>query len=245
MDAPAVFHPGAEMTVASGIALAAPDRGDERRRALAYPISRWYVRPAAELVALLLAPTRAAPWWFTLGNLALSIAAAGVLWAAPPHAPVAAILILAAWFCDRTDGLLARRQSSATRCGAWLDANVDELGDVLLHVACASAATALTASPWPWPLLIAFLAGKYLFMYGLHAEESVAVQDDGAAAARPNCWLRRAYHLPGNADVRVHLLMLAVASGWITAELALVAVYYNLRWMARYALVVRRWGGQS
>ena len=41
------------------------------------------------------------------------------------------------------------------------------------------------------------------------------------------------------------LLVLALATGWITAELALVAAYYNLRWIARYALVARRWGASS
>jgi hypothetical protein len=49
--------------------------------------------------------------------------------------------------------------------------------------------------------------------------------------------------LPGNADVRVHLLVLALATGYLGVELALVAVYYNLRWLVRYALVARRLGG--
>ena len=55
--------------------------------------------------------------------------------------------------------------------------------------------------------------------------------------------LRTLYHLPGNADVRIHLLLVALCTGWLTAELALVALYYNLRWIVRYALVARRLGG--
>ena len=55
-------------------------------------------------------------------------------------------------------------------------------------------------------------------------------------------WLRAAYHTPGNADVRVHLLAVAWLTGWLGAELAVVAVYYNLRWIARYVLVARRLG---
>ena len=51
------------------------------------------------------------------------------------------------------------------------------------------------------------------------------------------------YHLPANADVRVHLLAGAMACGLLAAELAFVAVYYNFRWLARYALVARRLGG--
>ena len=57
--------------------------------------------------------------------------------------------------------------------------------------------------------------------------------------------LRAAYHLPGNADVRVHLLAAALVTGWFSAELAVVAAYYNLRWIARYVLVARRLGGDG
>jgi hypothetical protein len=52
--------------------------------------------------------------------------------------------------------------------------------------------------------------------------------------------MKTLYHLPANADVRAHLLIVAVAAGWLTTELALVAVYYNFRWVARYALLARR-----
>ncbi|MFH1922574.1 MAG: hypothetical protein ABIP48_22150, partial [Planctomycetota bacterium] len=57
--------------------------------------------------------------------------------------------------------------------------------------------------------------------------------------------LRAAYHLPGNADVRVHLLAVALAGGWLLEELCVVAAYYNLRWIARYVLVARRLGGNG
>src|SRR5947199_359765 len=52
--------------------------------------------------------------------------------------------------------------------------------------------------------------------------------------------VRSLYHLPANADVRAHLLISATACGWLTAELALIAVYYNFRWVARYVLIARR-----
>lgn len=134
-----------------------------------------------------------------------------------------------------------------------MDANVDELGDVGLHVAVAWCAASLSASSLPWQLLIAFLLGKYLFMYGLSAER----WEGAASSARPlngavnaQCcetgvrgWLRGVWHLPGNADVRMHLLAAALLSGWLTAELALVATYYNLRWVVRYVLVARRLRG--
>jgi phosphatidylglycerophosphate synthase len=181
-----------------------------------------------------------------------SLAAAVLLWR-PELAPVSAALVLGAWFLDRADGALARRQNTVSAWGAWLDANVDELLDVALHVAVAVAAASQTASSIPWFLLIGFVGGKYLFMHGLAMERRLAgeglVPSEEAATAEPASplarLLRALYHLPGNADVRVHLLAAALATGWFSVELWIVAVYYNLRWVARYALVTRRLGGRG
>jgi len=232
---------------------AAPRDDAERRRAANYPLSRWYLRPAAALLAAALAPTIVRPWHLTLGGLlAAIVAAASLLWL-PAPAAVTAGFILAGWFLDRCDGMLARRQGTASPLGAWLDANVDELVDVGLHAAVAWAAASATDTALPWALLIGFLAGKYLFVYGLAEERQLlAAQPKSEATAAENsthaasdaaprwAWLRRLYHLPGNADVRVHLLAGAVLCGWLTAELAVVAAYYNARWIARYLLVARR-----
>ena len=246
----------------------------ERQRAKNYPISRWYLRPAARQLAVALAPTRVRPVQLTFCGLTAAIAAAIVLIFLPQAMPLAAVLVLAYWFFDRADGLLARRQRSASALGAWLDANVDELVDVGLHVAVAAVAAEQTAAAWPWFLLVAFLAGKYLLTYGLTTEEGSRPAPGGCNQSSMGPWpvrgkntgqgpmlqtcshgervsmhkdctsvLRNAYHLPGNADVRVHLLALALMTGWLTVELALVAVYYNARWMVRYALVARRLGG--
>jgi hypothetical protein len=232
---------------------------DELRRAANYPISRWYVRPWAGRLAALLAESPVRPWHLTLANLVFAATAGGVLICEPSLAPFAGLLVLAAWFCDRADGQLARRQQTASRKGAWLDANIDELVDLGLHLAVAAAATAL-GSTWAWPLCMAFLAGKYLLMYGLLVEmpdgqrgrESFLPAKDVCHGRRLSSrqkrlpipfvprWLKAAYHLPGNADVRVHLLMAALLGGWLLEELALVAAYYNLRWITRYGLVLLR-----
>jgi GT2 family glycosyltransferase/phosphatidylglycerophosphate synthase len=220
---------------------------DARHGESAYPISRWYLRPAAAWLAAVLAPTRVRPNGVTLAGLIATAVAATVLSLRPDHTFWAAGWVLLAWFCDRTDGQLARLQHSVSPWGAWLDANVDELADLGLHAAVAWAAAAATASTWPWALLIAFLAGKYLLMYGLGSEEhfTALARHEGAAIDRagPLSWIGRLYHLPGNADVRIHLLLVALCTGWLTAELALVALYYNLRWIVRYVLVARRLGG--
>ena len=206
------------------------------------------MRPAAGWLAVArLAPSRVRPVHLTVCGLLAATAAAAVLVLRPNAAPVAAAMVLAAWFFDRADGLLARA-SKPPRPGRWLDANVDELVDVALQIAVAAAAATLTGSALPWALLIAFLVGKYLLVCGLALEETdhegqtrSRDSDDGPASGG---WLRRVYHLPGNADVRVHLLVLALVTGWLTAELALVAAYYNLRWIVRYVLVFRRLGGK-
>jgi len=225
-----------------------------------HPLSRWYVVGPAARVARWLSSSWVRPTHLTLTGLLAAGGAAGVLLVWPAGSPWAALLVLVSWFFDRADGLLARHQGTTSAWGAWLDANVDELVDVVLHVAVAAAAARLTGSQLPWLLLAAFLAGKYLFFHGLASEtESVGGTDDfpnrpeadatslaenrRCHPRKPNGLLRRLYHLPGNTDVRVHLLVVALLTGYLTAELALVAVYYNLRWLVRYVLVARRLGG--
>ncbi len=222
---------------------------DERGRAQRYPLSRWYLRPAAGILARLLAPTRVRPTHLTLCGLAAGLSAAGLLLAGPVMWPIAGALVLVWWFLDRADGQLARRQGTVTALGAWLDANVDELIDLAVHTALCGAVASQTGWNGVWLLLIAFLLGKYLFMYGLALEEPLLeakgtpeTSNDSSATRRR---LRAAYHFPANADVRVHLLAAALLSGCLVAELVLVAVYYNLRWIARYALVARRLGGAA
>ncbi len=209
-----------------------------------HPISRWYLLPAVARLAAALMASGVRPGHLTGCGLVSAAAAVGVLLWYPEAMPVAAVLTLAAWFFDRADGQLARLQGSVTPWGAWLDANVDELVDLGLHVAIAAVAAREMASDWPWLLLAAFLLGKYLLMYGLTSEErSPAERGDSNGSSGEIGIVRRLYHLPGNTDVRVHLLIAAMLTGWLVAELAFVAIYYNLRWMVRYLLVARRLRG--
>lgn len=211
---------------------------DEERRAANYPLSRWYIRPLAGWAARSLSATSLRPWHVTVCGLLMGLAAALLLVADAAWAPMAALLVLAAWFCDRTDGQLARLQGTGSSFGAWLDANVDELLDVAWHVGLASAAAASGGASWL--LLAAFLSGKYLFMHSLTTEPLADVKAESRNEPARVGWLQWLYHLPGNADVRVHLLLLALITGLFAAELTLVAAYYHLRWLARYPLVLRR-----
>ena len=84
-------------------------------------------------------------------------------------------------------------------------------------------------------------------MYGLAEEDRLGDQTGTYehSQSAPGGLLKRLYHLPANADVRIHLLAAAAATGWLAAELALVAAYYNFRWLARYVLVCRRMSGEA
>jgi len=219
-----------------------------------HPISRWYLMPAVERVAAALARSSVRPGHLTACGLISATAAAGVILLYPQSMPLAAVLALAAWFFDRADGRLARLQNTESAWGAWLDANVDELVDLGLHVAVAAAASRQIGSDWPWLLLVGFLFGKYLLMHGLATErESTHANPDVSCGCAhqiadpsgPPSFVRRLYHLPGNTDVRVHLLIVAMLTGWLVVELAFVAAYYNLRWFVRYVLVARRLRGAA
>ena len=192
----------------------------------------------------MLIPTRVRPVHLTALGLLLGLSACGLLLWQPAATPLAAVLVLVAWFCDRTDGQLARQQNTVTPFGAWLDGNVDELLDVAWHVATAAVLAAQLQAMWPWLLVLAFVSGKYLFMHSLATEEHFDPNPQGnpAATASAAGLLRSIWHLPGNADVRIHLLFVALLTGYLATELALVAGYYNLRWIVRFGLVARRLG---
>ena len=243
----------------------------EEERGRRYPISRWYVRPLAGRLAGVLSASRVRPNHVTLCGLLLVMATVTLLLVRPEMTLLGAGLVLAIWFCDRLDGQLARRQGTASAFGSWLDGNVDELADVSLHVAVGYVAATRLGTSWPWFLVVAFLAGKYLFTYGVQLEREIRSDRDGMPSDLLSPWersgegeppqnpvsrrphpkplpkgegsLHTLWHLPGNADVRIHLLILALASGWLATELAVIAVYYNLRWIARYRLAARRLGG--
>ncbi len=221
----------------------------EQRRAQAYPISRWYVRPFAGLVARCFQHTSLRSDHVTWLGVLAACAAIGLMLQGWMWGAGAAAML--AWFFDRLDGQLARLQHRASAWGAWLDGNLDELVDVAWHIAAAAvlaARTPLDTTPpdiTPWLLVIAFLGGKYLFAYGLSQERELTSQEPSVAGdsadstSKPNrlAWL---YHLPANADVRLHLFVVALLTNLLWWELLGVACYYNARWLLRYGLVARR-----
>ena len=224
-----------------------------------YPLSRWYLRPAARRLARTCGLRGVTANGLTWAGFFLAVAAIlsmplatdGDHGLQPWVRLGVAGLLLGYWLLDQADGYLARLTGSTSAYGGWLDANLDELADLGLHVAAGAALTVHTASVAPLWLVVGFLCGKYLFVYGLNPSglESEPPPPGGGGSggggeesrgARRSALLRRLWHLPADADVRLHLLAVAVACGVVEIELALVAGYYNLRWVARHVLVARR-----
>lgn len=218
-----------------------------------FPISRYYLQPAACWLARHFAATNLRAWHVTLIGLLLGLAAMFSLIALPWGHWLAAPLMLSAWFCDRIDGELARAQRRMSQRGAWLDANIDEFVDLGSHVA-AAVWLARGWGNWAFVPLVLFLMGKYLFMFGLNSELELQSRRDPRQSAPGETyrrgdflttWARKAYHFLGDADFRIHLFVAALASGLVHIELWLMAVYFNLRWMARYSIALRRISGFS
>ena len=205
---------------------------DEASRWARHPVSRWYVCPWACRLAERLAGTSVRPKHVTLVGLVCGLAAALAVACDSAAAPLAALLVWASWFCDRVDGPLARRQQTASPRGAWFDAQSDELLDLAQQAALGVALARQGAGLAAGSALVAFLVGKYLLMHGLAGDPPAS--GAGAESTSEPGWLRRLYHLPGNADVRVHLLLAALVTGWLLPELMAVACYYNVRWIVRF-----------
>lgn len=221
----------------------------EWNRDQSYPISRYLWRPLARWSAIRLAYTAVTPSQVTSMNLLFTLLSAMSLVLLPQLPWLAGIGVLLAWFADRLDGCLARLTQSSSEWGAWFDANIDEFSDVLWHLALGYASTQLLQSQWPWVFVVGFLAGKYLFFYSMHG---VTGEQRPSAASPSSAKVsvgKQVYHLPGNADVRIHLLASCLLlAAWfpsvLVLEIALVAVYYNLRWILRYPLMYSRLKGQ-
>lgn len=217
------------------------DAGDPAR----HPISRWYVVPLVHVLAERLAETRCRPTHATLLGLAVLIAATSVIAGGWPL--WGALLVWLAWCADRFDGALARAQGSSSGFGAWLDANLDEAGDIALHAACASCAAMRLGAAWPWALFAAFVGAKYLWQYGRQLEQEIAGTGQTESSANETAintsWrtrVRGLVRLVGNADLRVHALIGFLACSRPEWELGLVAAYFGSRCAARVLIVQRR-----
>jgi phosphatidylglycerophosphate synthase len=132
---------------------------------------------------------------------------------------------------DTADGHLARLQGTASEFGRWLDANLDELGDMALHAAIAWAAFARDGFAAWLGIGMLYAMGKYLFQFATTSGETTVPVAARQALTRPSA-LRAAAHLAGHADVRWHLWIVLAALGRLDVALVFHAAYFPARTIA-------------
>ena len=218
------------------------------RRRTYQPLGRFWALGPARGLARLLRPTRVRPNALTVAAGGLVLAAAGAVglgWDSGMGRGFAAVALALALVLDTADGHLARLQGTASEFGRWLDANLDELGDMALHAAIAWAAYARNSTSPAWLLVgMAYAMGKYLFVVSAQtgaALEPAPVAGVPASAGPDGGGIaRRAVILMGHADIRWHLWIVLAAVGRLEWALAAYAAYFPLRTLAGCARKVAR-----
>ena len=202
------------------------------RRRTYQPIGRFWALAPARRLARALAPTAVRPNAVTIASAALVLGAAAIVAAGGPGL-AAAVALAVALVLDTADGHLARLQGTASEFGRWLDAWLDELGDMALHAGIAWAAFARDRHPG-WLLLgMAYAMGKYQFVVGTReAPASASSELAVARLPRRESLVRKCVHLAGHADVRWHLWIALAAFGRLDAALAAYAAYFPARALA-------------
>jgi phosphatidylglycerophosphate synthase len=200
---------------------------EARRRREYQPIGRFWAAPPALALAKALAPTAIRPNHITLAAGAAMLAGSAFVAFGPTTMASQVVPALAIALClifDTADGHLARLQGTASEFGRWLDANLDELGDMALHAAIAWSAYA--RSEW---VGMAYAAAKYLFVFGTTSAESAGgSRGELSITIRPGL-VRRLAHLVGHADIRLHVWIILAAVGRLEWALAAYAAYFAAR----------------
>jgi phosphatidylglycerophosphate synthase len=221
--------------------------GDELIRRRTYqPIGRFWALGPARWLAGRLRPTPIRPNAVTLASGGLVLAASALVacngpgWASRWLASAALAIALV---LDTSDGHLARLQGTASEFGRWLDANLDELGDMALHAGIAWSAFARDGQP-AWLLVgMLYAMGKYLFLVGASTGSALDATPETPGLTtlpQPTTRLRSLALLAGHADVRWHLWIVLAALGRLDAALVAYALYFPCRAVAGAARKVRR-----
>ena len=218
------------------------------RRRTYQPIGRfWAIGPARGL-ARLLRPTRIRPNAVTVASASLVLAASvlvaidGPSWASRWLASAALAIALV---LDTSDGHLARLQGTASEFGRWLDANLDELGDMALHAAIAWSAFVRDGHPAWLAVGMLYAMGKYLFLVGASTGSDLdgTTETSGLpSSSQSRSGLRSIALMLGHADVRWHLWIVLAAMGRLDVALAAYALYFPARAIAGAARKAARHG---
>jgi phosphatidylglycerophosphate synthase len=202
---------------------------DEAARRREYqPLGRFWAAAPALKLARTLAPTAIRPNHVTLAAGAAMLAASGLV-ACGGGRIAAASAIAVALVLDTADGHLARLQGTASAFGRWLDANLDELGDMTLHAAIAWSAFVRTGMAAWLVVGMAYAAAKYLFAFGTTSASDSQFAGLPIPSSRRPGLVRRIAHAIGHADVRLHVWIVLAALGRLEWALAGYAAYFAAR----------------
>jgi len=215
------------------------------RRRTYQPIGRFWALGPARWLARRLRPTPIRPNAVTIASGSMVLTASvivgmgetGWLWRGLASAAMALALVL-----DTADGHLARLQGTTSEFGRWLDANLDELGDMALHASIAWSAFVRDGHPAWLVAGMLYAMGKYLFLVG---STTGAALDPPAGPAslswpEPTGRLRSLALLAGHADVRWHLWIVLAALGRLDVALVAYALYFPIRAVAGASRKVAR-----
>jgi phosphatidylglycerophosphate synthase len=208
------------------------------RRRTYQPIGRYWALGPARWIAERLAPTRIRPNAVTIASAALVLGASALVASGGPAWAsrwLASIWLAVGLVLDTTDGHLARLQGTTSEFGRWLDANLDELGDMALHASIAWAAFARDANPAWLVVGMVYGMGKYLYLVG--SSTGAALDGPSAPAGSPvhpetPSRLRSLALLAGHADLRWHLWIVLAAVGALDWGLVAYALYFPIRAVA-------------
>ncbi len=219
------------------------------RRQTYQPLGRYWALQPARSLARILRPTRVRPNGLTIASAALVLSAASMAAFAPPGIFVGLAIALAlalGLVLDTADGHLARLQGTASEFGRWLDASLDELGDMALHGGIAWGTYAQTGNVAWLVLGMTYGMGKYLFVVSTlpTSDESKSnnLGQPHVSAGSPSTLhtsspspITRAVRLMGHADVRWHLWIVLAAVGRLDLALAAYTAYFPVRALASAA----------
>ena len=200
------------------------------RRESYQPIGKFWALAPAKWLAERLSPTKIRPNAVTLVSAALMLGASVVVAFAPMSWAwriVTAAMLAVALVLDTADGHLARLQGTASEFGRWLDAVLDELADMALHMAVAWGLFASTRNPAWLALGMAYAVGKYLFVVAQQAPGQGG-EAGGGRVSRPHLF-KRCVRLIGHADIRWHLWIGLSLAGRLDCALIAYAAYFPLR----------------
>ena len=216
------------------------------RRRTYQPIGRFWALGPARWLARRLRPTRVRPNAVTIASGGLVLAASAMVASDGPawaSRGLASALLAIALVLDTSDGHLARLQGTASEFGRWLDANLDELGDMALHAGIAWSAFARDGQPAWLVAGMLYAMGKYLFLVGVStgaALDPTLGTPGPPTLPRPTTRLRSLALLAGHADVRWHLWIVLAALGRLDAALVAYTLYFPIRAVAGASRKVRR-----